>query len=112
MRVRFNDVDEFVKDLERDALGVANMRARLTTMETRSQSVRCVWVIAGAKVLSGVPGHDDYDLVEYRRHVGDLWGHPDDSLVAERANAIVAELREGLEQSGFVVAGGMYEEVR
>lgn len=115
MRVRFTEIDEYVAELERDAGGVANQRVRLTMTVTPTQlGLQRLEVIAGAKVLSAVPGHEDFDLVEFRRYCGDLWGQvAADEQVRAKAAGIVDELRARLDELGFVVAGGIYlEETR
>jgi hypothetical protein len=112
MNVRFSARSEYVAELERDQPAVANQRVRVTTLEQPlyNGSVMRVFVIATAKVFCAVPGHEDYDIVEFRRVVGERWGNPthDDEVVAA-ANELVAELRLQLEELGFVVAAGMYE---
>lgn len=112
MNVRFGDVDEFVRELERDPYAVARKLVRVTTLSRPAMSgaITCVSVVATAKVLSGTAGHEDYDLVELEIYAGDLWRGPTDDATRETANNLVHQISETLAAAGFVTATGRYEQ--
>jgi hypothetical protein len=112
--VRFTDLNEFVDELARDPHAVTRKLVRVTQSGTRtSLNLTAVSVVGTAKVISDTAVLPDYDVVRLDIHVGELWGlgHNDDD-VRERSHALITQLTAKLEELGFRVAAGVYEEAR
>lgn len=114
MIVRFTDLNEFVEELERDPHAVTRKLVRVTqSARTTNLNLTAVSVVGTAKVISEAAGVPSYDVARLDIHVGELWGHGgNDDEVRGRSTALVTELTAKLEELGFRVAAGVYEEAK
>jgi hypothetical protein len=108
MAVTFTDTGEYLQELGADRDNVRRGIVRLTMRGTPSTAlagaITHLSVESGARIDGG-------EIVRYRRHVGDLWGHENDADVKERAQLLVGELKTGIKALGLEVRAGLYDDL-
>lgn len=105
MQVRFNDVEEFLAELEHDRERIDRgiVRVTKTLTQTAQLPIQQLAVVATARVGDTV--------VRLERYCGDLWGKefPQDAETHERAEKVMRKLEDACRGMGLEVRAGILE---
>jgi hypothetical protein len=106
MPVLFTDPTEYLEELatERDNVRRGIVRITKRAAPALDGAITRVSVESAARIEGG-------DLLRFRGHVGDLWGHRNDAAVQRRATELVAEIDAGVKNLGLEVRAGIFEEL-
>lgn len=106
MKVRFNDVVEFLTELETSCPQDNVIRATRQYCATQYAPIRSVFVLAGYINGSG-------QLVELKTFCGQDWGgqFEESEQTAKKGDAILEQIRLEAQRLGFAMRAGAFEEV-
>lgn len=113
--VHFDDVDEFLAELERTIEHEHSRVDRAIVRRTRryraSQlGVRYVHVISSFVAVAGWPPVADAHLVHVTAFAGELWNHEErDQQTHDRATALMEAIDQACERLELEPRGGFYE---
>jgi len=104
MKVKFNNPDEFIEEMEKDGQRISRNIVRLTTMRRISEKISALHFVS---VIATYRVGDE--IIELDAYCGNEWTNKADDKVWNKVKEIYDKIQKACERLNLEVRAGFYE---